>query len=405
MFKFAPDRILAELSSCRKGSVSLIFGFSLLPLIAVSGAAVDYARAKGLKSQLQAAVDATAIAVASADQSAAQKLGQNTLVGLNATIDSVSVSVDEGRSFVVAQHNLQTVFMHIFGFETIPIRVAAAAEMVTSSQKVCMLALNETEPQALSFSGSAGFLGPECAVHSNSADSEGLYVGNNATAVAAEFCSRGGYAVPADFDQRIRGSCWPIRDPFEGKIQAPDASGCDYNNLNVNPNQHRILESGIYCGGLSIRGSVEFAPGAQIVIKDGGFQINSQAHVRGDDVFFYLTGQGAGFTFNAGADIDVRAATGGAFGGVLLYQDPTSSPGAENRLNGSANSRFNGAFYTPGNGLRLNGSSGFGQDSDYMPIIADTITVTGNTDMKIDLTGVNMVAPIPEMFRGVRLTQ
>lgn len=406
MKRILSDTSQSKFSTCERGAIAVIFALSAVPLVAVSGAAVDYGRALSFKSQLQTAADATAIAAASADPDEAYSLAQNTLIGFGAPIDSVDIKIDEGRSLVVAQHNLPTVFMQVLGFETMPIEVVAAAELVTSSQKVCMLALNETEPHAISISGSAGFFGPECAVHSNSSDSEGMHIGNNATAVAAEFCSRGGYSAPADFDQRIRGNCWKINDPFAGKVGKPDTTGCTRTNFSVNPNQPTVvLGSGVYCGGLTIRGSVEFEPGARIVIKGGDFQINSQAKVRGNDVHFHLTGDNSGFTFNAGADINVSAPKNGDFGGILLSQDPTSSPGTENRLNGGANSVFNGAFYTPGHRLRLNGSSGFGQDSEYMPIIADMITVTGNTDMQLDLTGVNMVAPLPEVYRGVRLTQ
>jgi Flp pilus assembly protein TadG len=47
----------------RTGAVAIIFGFSLLPLTIAVGAAVDYARASSLRGDLQAAVDASALAV------------------------------------------------------------------------------------------------------------------------------------------------------------------------------------------------------------------------------------------------------------------------------------------------------------------------------------------------------
>lgn len=404
MVKSTSRRFSLDIVRSESGSISVIFALSLLPLVAISGAAIDYSRAISFKSQLQSAVDATALVIASGDEVTLQALSKNELVGLKTLIDNVEFRIDGNRSQVIAQHNFPTAFMQMMGFEGIPLQVSATAEFAGGSHKVCALALNETEPHAFSINGSASFLAAGCAVHSNSADPEGLHIGNNATAVAAAFCSRGGYSAPTDFDQPIRDKCGFIDDPLAGKLTLPDASGCDFNDVSVNPNQDVELPGGTYCGGLSIRGTVKFADGAQIVVKDGEFQINSQATVSGDDVFFYLTGIGAGFTFNGGADIELNAASNGKNPGVLLYQDPVSAPESENRLNGSAQTVFNGAIYTPGNSLRINGGSGFGQDSTNMPIIADTITITGNSDVQVNVNDEDMVAPLPELSGGVRLT-
>lgn len=404
MVKSISRQLVLDVCRSEGGSISTIFALSLLPLVAVSGAAVDYSRAMTFKSQLQSAVDATALAIVSGDQAAFQTLLQNELVGLETLIDDVEFNLDGNRSRVIARHDFPTAFMQMIGFESIPMQVSAAAEFSGSADKVCALALNETDPRAFSVNGSADFLAAGCAVHSNSTDPEGLYIGNNATAVADRFCSRGGYAAPSDFDQPISGKCGFIDDPLAGAITVPDSSGCDFNNFSVNPNQEVTLQGGIYCGGLSIRGTVKFEAGAQIVIKDGDFQINSQAVVSGEDVFFYLTGSKAGFTFNGGAEIDLHAARSDDNRGVLIYQDPVSSTGSENRLNGSAQTVFHGAIYTPANALRINGGSGFGQDSINMPIIADTITITGNSDVRITIDDEEMVAPFPDLSGGVMLT-
>lgn len=46
------------------GNISLLFGLSLIPMIAAAGAAIDYSRASDARSQIQAAADSAALAVA-----------------------------------------------------------------------------------------------------------------------------------------------------------------------------------------------------------------------------------------------------------------------------------------------------------------------------------------------------
>jgi Flp pilus assembly protein TadG len=48
----------------RDGNVAMLFGLALLPIMATTGAAIDYSRASDARTQLQNAIDSTALAVA-----------------------------------------------------------------------------------------------------------------------------------------------------------------------------------------------------------------------------------------------------------------------------------------------------------------------------------------------------
>src|SRR5262249_41228901 len=50
--------------SDRRGNVALIFGISLIPILGLVGAAVDYSRANAARVKLQASLDATALMMA-----------------------------------------------------------------------------------------------------------------------------------------------------------------------------------------------------------------------------------------------------------------------------------------------------------------------------------------------------
>ena len=47
-----------------RGNISLLFAASLVPMIAAAGTAIDYSRASQARSQLHAAADSAALAVA-----------------------------------------------------------------------------------------------------------------------------------------------------------------------------------------------------------------------------------------------------------------------------------------------------------------------------------------------------
>src|SRR5215213_4013902 len=132
--------------------------------------------------------------------------------------------------------------------------------------------------------------------------------------------------------------------------------------------------------------------------------INSQAAVSGSGVTFYLTGSGAGFTINGGGAVTLTAPTSGVYGGVLVFQDRLANVGATNTLNGGASTKLVGAIYTAAQELSVNGGSGFGQQSQLMPIVADQVKFSGSTTAKADVTGFNMAAPLPQFSSEAMLT-
>src|SRR5262249_39657224 len=52
---------LARFLSDRRGNVATIFGLALIPVVGLVGAAVDYSRANSTRTDMQAAIDATAL--------------------------------------------------------------------------------------------------------------------------------------------------------------------------------------------------------------------------------------------------------------------------------------------------------------------------------------------------------
>jgi hypothetical protein len=395
---------LRNFAAHESGNIGVVFAFVIVPVLGLAGAALDYSRATSFKAKLQNAVDETALRSFDSDEE--RLSGANVrLALLGPAFQSVTIVEDDDEIEVSARGLVRTTLLSVLGIDEIPVAARARVAAARRGPKACLLALNEADSNAISFSGSSAFVGTDCAVYSNSRDPSGLTIAGNAWPQAAGFCSVGGASSPTGFTPPPQTRCRPARDPFAGTIKPPPVIGCDHNNYSVGPQKDEELKPGVYCGGLTVRGTARLKDGATYVFKDGELNVNAQGSLLGRDVLLYLTGSKSGFTINGGGDVRLHASKDGLYGGVLLYQDPLSNPGAENKLNGSSTTVIDGAIYTPGNSVRVNGSSGFGQESVYMPIIADKITVTGNTDMRIDLTGIEMVAPIPEMGQVVRIVE
>jgi Flp pilus assembly protein TadG len=123
---------LAAFRESQNGQVAIIFGLTLIPVVGMTGAAIDYTRASSVRTAMQAALDATALAIsrdaaslnatalnekANAYFHAAFNRPEATNVQVGATYSSVG-----GHSVTVsASSTIKTTFMGILGFDEITV--------------------------------------------------------------------------------------------------------------------------------------------------------------------------------------------------------------------------------------------------------------------------------------------
>jgi Flp pilus assembly protein TadG len=387
----------------QKGTIASVFALATIPLIFASGAAVDYSRATQSRAKLQSSVDNAAMKALLGpanlrEATVAAILSKHEVAG-----PQLGVSGSEDEILVVAQASVKTSILNAVRIETVDIQARARAIKVYDGLPPCILALNRTASGTITFAGTSEFQAKDCVVHSNSNHSTGMTMEGGAMPVAAGFCSAGGVSTSRTITPTPREYCERMKDPFAG-LAKPFSGACDYNNVSVDPKQNRVLKPGIYCGGLELKGTVKLEPGTY-VIKNGLMSITSQSNVTGHGVTFFLTGSNAGFSFDAGGTLDLRAPKSGTYGGVLVFQDSLANPGYDNKLVGSSDSVVIGGIYTPTQKVTLQGGSGFGQTSSFMPVIADKIRVAGSTTTTSDLDGISLVRPLPKSFSGVRLVE
>jgi hypothetical protein len=389
-----------------RGNLGPTFAVALLPVIGMTGAAVDYSRASSQRQSLQAAVDAAALHAATAEAGTDQQriAMAEAVVKAREPGASATATAAQERITVSAGFLVKTSTLHALQIATIRVEAKAVALKGRKGPPACVVALNRTVSGAVTFGGNASFAAQGCVVQSNSAHASGLVFEGSTSATAAGFCSAGGVAASRTITPEPRRHCTPVEDPFRN-LSAPVTTGCTYPSLvEVEPSQTRTLSPGIYCGGLTLKGTVTFQPGVYVV-KNGRLTITSQARLTGEGVTFYLTGTGTGFAINGGSDVRIAAPTSGTYGGMLLIQDRASNPDFTNTLNGNATTVLAGAIYTPTQRITVSGTGGFGQASQLMPLVADQIKFTGNSVSRIDLTGIQMAAPLPRDLGDARLVE
>lgn len=393
----------------KRASVAVTFALSTLPVIGLTGAAVDYGRAANNQTVMQRALDQaalTAILIPGNDEALRKARATHVFSGSFPPAYGAAVEVVESTNDALvleAQARMPTLILGAVGFvDGIELRARAAATKLFRGPPPCVLALNTRESETLRITGSSDFLARNCVLHSNSTHETGMMLDSNTAPRASGFCSVGGVRTSRVVTPTPRSGCSPMADPFETLV-IPRATRCDHRNVTVDPRDTAHLRPGTYCGGLALKGRVTLEPGVYVI--EGLLEITSHAHVTGDGVSFALTGNRAGFSIDAQGTVVVRAPRSGPYGGILVMQDRLSNPGFENRLAGGAASVIEGALYTPTQRITMAGGAGFGQNTDYMPIIADRVRISGSNDSKLDVDGVEMAFDLPNSESGARLTQ
>ena len=131
LHKAALQGLSLDFRADRRGSISLIFGASMLPMVLFAGMAMDYAKATRTRGQLQAAADAAVLSTsrsgALTDSQRAQRateffranLTANPLLaGVVPTVTATNLSVT-----LTAQTSISTSFMRIAGISEISVGV------------------------------------------------------------------------------------------------------------------------------------------------------------------------------------------------------------------------------------------------------------------------------------------
>jgi len=406
-------------SACRQVSrfggdtnanVAPIFAIALIPVVGLTGAAVDYSRANSIKLAMQAAADATALnlvqkslSLPSGDVSdAAKPVFQASFSRPDATQLQVSAqSTSGGTVTVAATARMATDFMGVLGITNIAVGSRTVAVKTPGDGKGCVLALNRSASGAITAQGSTTVNLNGCSMYDDSRSSTALTAGGSAQISALSVGVVGGISGNAAITTTagIQTGMYPIPDPYS-KLQIPSFSGCDQKNYSAQ--KKATIDPGVYCGGMKFNANADVTFNQGVYIIDGGdFTVNGGAKLQGTGVTIIFTSSTSNWptaTINGGATIDLRPASTGDFAGVLMFGDRAIPVGTTYKLNGGSAQYLGGAVYFPTGNVDFAGGAGTGMNCTQL--IGDTITFTGNSGLAINCAGYG-VKPIG--VSGVRL--
>jgi hypothetical protein len=402
----------------QKGSILLLGVVSMFVMLGFVGLALDACYMYFHKRAMQTAADAGAYGAAlellrGGTATTAAAKNDTALNGFADGTNSVSVTVNSpptsgsksgNTSFVevIISHPQPTWFMRALNYNSITVKARAVAGLGATGNG-CVYALN----QDISNQNNGFFVNGttdstfSCGVFSNAnfRSVGGACVVTPTVSYTGAYtnANNSGNCGPAGIGKGV-----PIVDPLAHKYSIPSHSTCTQTNYKVTGGTTVNIPAGIYCGGISISGSVTsviFGSG-QFVLVDGGLSINGSVAVSGTDVTFFNTytslNKYGGISISGSGTVTLRAPTTGTYAGLLFYQDPTVTWAANNgsSIAGAANSVYDGIIYFPTTDLTYSGNSSTsstGTDG-YTTLIGYNVKIAGTAQINSDystLTGGN----------------
>lgn len=375
------------------GQVLIVAVLCLVVLMGLLGLGIDVGYLRHVRTKMQQAADAAALAGASelnygdmqtaADDDAASNgftSGSNGVtIAVNNPPNYGGYAGNSGAVEVIIQQPKSTLFMSVLGFtqET----VAARAVAYLGSGQGCIYALNPSASGAINITG--GTVSASCAVNVDSDSGSGLDVtGGKLTAksigVVGDYLSTGSTLTPTPVTGIV-----PATDPLSYLWnEEPAVGACNHTNYSITTSGGSYtLSPGVYCGGITITASgsvtLTFNPGTYILTGSTGLVITGSGNVTGggSNVMFYNDGTGSIDITTSATDFTLSAPTTGEYAGILIFQNPSDKATATITASG-ATEALTGALYFPDANLIITLSSTC--TAAYSFLIAQTIDFTGS---------------------------
>ena len=404
----ALQRYRPEFARNSEGSVAATFALSMVPLVGLVGAAVDYSAANNARTNLQVSLDAALLAgakdgttswEATALNAFNANLKANFAKNITPTFQLTSTRAYTGAVTATVPSN----FLGVLGVSGINIKATGTATVPPSTGGYyCVMALNRTAQAALQLTGNASITinAPKCVIQVNSSSSRAVEMNGNTVIKAVENCFVGGISTVGNstISPAPNETCKPIPDPF-ANYPRPSVGNCDFNNYQLSGNKTVTLQPGVYCGGMNFSGPVKvtFAPGLY-VIKDGVLS-ESGGTFTGNGVSFFLTGYNTSVQLSGQANWHLVAPTSGPLPGFAIFLDPdgpSGLAGSASSLSGQAELYFEGIVYLPKQEVTVAGNASAFAPSPYTSYIGDTLRFVGNGDLVINNDTSLTALPLPK---------
>src|SRR5947199_799545 len=150
MIRTRMRHMLSRFLRAREGNVATMFAFAIIPVIGLTGAAVDYSRAASARTGMQAAIDATALAMAKLAPTLTQsELQQKSTAYFNAmftrpeaknlVITPTYTTAGGSQVTISVSGSVDTTFTRILGINTVPVRSTSIVKWGNQRLRVALV--------------------------------------------------------------------------------------------------------------------------------------------------------------------------------------------------------------------------------------------------------------------------
>jgi Flp pilus assembly protein TadG len=394
----------------KKGSVAVLFGATLIPVLGIVGVAIDYGGAVRARQALKASSEAAALAgtkvlqIANTTKATAETAASNFLAAnLNLPFPvTKSVAADTSTKIVTVEltAHYPTAVARILGFDSIPLAVESRARAegggtgsasTNSDPATCVLALHPTSSNAVVVSGGGAWKAGDCKVWVNSSSSQAVVFSGGSSLVSAKNCFHGkasqGTFTPAPVDCGIKD------DPFAW-MNPPSPANCTYTNFKISGGTH-TLNPGVYCGGITMSSgpTVTLNPGTYY-IRNGKLTMSGGGSMTGEGVTFVIEGTSE-VVLSGGGTYDLVAPDTGDFASFIFFQRPNANPGKKATLSGGGDIYYEGVIYFPTQKLVVSGTGSSTTPSPFTALIANLIEYSGTSTLDIWANQIKSIVTIP----------
>jgi len=396
----------------RRGFVLITMLFSTLVLVAFLGLAIDTGYMELVKTRMQTAADAAALAgsqeilrsgTSGMDSAARVAAAANGFThgsnGVTVTVHSpptsgYSTADGTGVEVLIAQ-SVDTLFVGVVG--TGPVNVKARAVARQGPGTSCIHVLDTSSDGAFSSSG-GGDVKIDCGVVVESGAPAALTITGGTKVSAANFAVWGGVSL-GNGSKVTPTPVGGIRGPGDplAHLTPPAVGACDYTDTRIK-NQTVTLPPGVYCNGITLGtgANVTFSPAGTYILKGGGLGIESSTNVHGAGVIFYNTAA-TGYAFKpinikASANVTLSAPTTGSYSGILVFQDRSITSTLVNAMYGGSDTIWDGSIYMPSGILDFSGGSD--ASLHYSIIVVKKLSFSGGTKVHNDYSTLPNGSPL-----------
>ncbi|NNE58733.1 MAG: hypothetical protein HKN36_11560 [Hellea sp.] len=422
---------LTRYKADKSGQFAVMFSLFAIPLMMAVGIVVDLNVAQKNKTQLAAALDATALAaVTKQNVTEAERINyaETYFAGAfegAADYDFKVVSAKGDTVEVAATGFSPVTFARAMGRKGLKIREKSTA-VLTRTKVVCILALNPNGMRTFSVTNRSTFESPTCAVQVNSNHSRALQVDKTSSAIAADFCVVGG--VEGTVSPYANTECSKLDDPYKS-VRAPASTPCislgikkkDLAAMTTELTMETgtsaevvdgvTLYPGTYCGDINISAAnVKFAPGIYI-FDDARVRFRAGSSVVANEVTFVVKGARSTINVEKDSKFVLTAPRTGPFAGLAIFQDSEDEfPGnkrVRSRIKGGATMEITGTIYLPGQEIEVFGSSEYGNITPATAYIGYEVHIKNNSTLsvRVDHTAAGLPPVLPRADEGARIAQ